>query len=176
MEFMVLDKKTPPEEIETYLSPLEENRDVGVITEAGVPCVADPGASIVKLAHRKGIRVVPLVGPSSTLLALMGSGLNGQNFAFNGYLPIPLKERINKIKELEARSIHDSQSQLFMETPYRNQKLFGDLLVHCHPETDLCLATDLTLATEFIRTKKIREWKEQVPDIHKRPTIFILQG
>lgn len=176
MKFMILNKNTTPEESKTYLKPLEENIDIGVITEAGVPGVADPGASIVKLAHRKGIRVVPLVGPSSILLALMGSGLNGQNFAFSGYLPIPLKERINKIKQLEAKSIQYSQSQIFMETPYRNQKLLGDLLVHCRPETNLCLATDITLSTEFIKTKKIRDWKKQVPDINKRPTIFILQG
>jgi 16S rRNA (cytidine1402-2'-O)-methyltransferase len=120
--------------------------------------------------------VVPLVGPSSILLAIMGSGLNGQCFAFNGYLPIPSKERINRIKQLELKSIQDSQSQVFMETPYRNQKLFNDLLNHCHPETDLCVATDLTLPTEFIKTKKIRDWKKQVPDINKRPTIFIFQG
>jgi len=176
MEFMILDKTTSPEESETYLKALEENRDIGVITEAGVPGVADPGATIVKLAHRKGIRVVPLVGPSSILLALMGSGLNGQNFAFNGYLPIPSKERISRIKLLEAKSMRESQTQIFMEAPYRNQKLLGDLINHCRPETNLCLATDLTLASEFIKTQKIRNWKKQVPEINKRPTIFILQG
>jgi len=176
MEFMILDKNTSPEESETYLNPLEENRDIGIITEAGVPGVADPGATIVKLAHRKGVRVVPLVGPSSILLALMGSGLNGQNFAFNGYLPIPLKDRISRIKLLEAKSMQYSQSQIFMEAPYRNQKLLHDLISHCRPETDLCLATDLTLPSEFIKTQQIRDWKKQVPNINKRPTIFILQG
>ncbi len=176
MEFMILDKTTSQEESETYVKPLEENRDIGIITEAGVPGVADPGATIVMLAHRKGIRVVPLVGPSSILLALMGSGLNGQNFAFNGYLPIPSKERISRIKLLETKSLRDSQSQIFMETPYRNQKLVTDLINHCRPETYLCLATDLTLSSEFIKTRKIREWKKEVPNITKRPTIFILQG
>ncbi len=176
MEFMILDKTTLPEESETYLKPAEENRDIGVITEAGVPGVADPGATIVKLAHRKGIRVVPLVGPSSILLALMGSGLNGQNFAFNGYLPIPSKERINRIKLLETKSMRDSQSQIFMEAPYRNQKLLTELIGHCRPETYLCLAVDLTLPSEFIKTKKTGEWKKEVPNINRRPTIFILQG
>ena len=176
MEFMILDKTTLPEESATYLKPAEENRDIGIITEAGVPGVADPGANIVMLAHRKGIRVVPLVGPSSILLALMGSGLNGQNFAFNGYLPIPSKERISRIKLLETKSMRDSQSQIFMETPYRNQKLLSDLISHCHPETYLCLAVDLTLPSEFIKTKKIREWKKEVPDINKHPAIFIIQG
>ena len=176
MEFMILDKTTSPEEREVFLKPIEENKDIGIITEAGVPGVADPGADIVWQAHQKGIRVVPLVGPSSILLAIMGSGLNGQNFAFLGYLPIQSKERISKLKQLEVKSLQESQSQIFMETPYRNQRLLEDLVRHCRPETDLCLATDLTLESEFIKTRKIRDWKKQLPDINKRPTIFILQG
>lgn len=176
MEFMVLNKTTTQQEMETFLKPVEENRDMGIISEAGVPGVADPGADIVLRAHEKGIRVIPLVGPSSILLAIMGSGLNGQNFTFHGYLPIQSKERINKIKLIESKSVQESQSQIFMETPYRNQKVLEDLVRHCRLESYLCLATDLTLDSEQIRTKKIREWKKELPNIHKRPTIFIIQG
>ena len=135
MKFMLLNKTTTPGESETYLKPIEKNQDIGIITEAGVPGVADPGSTIVIKAHEKGIQVVPLVGPSSVLLAIMGSGLNGQNFAFNGYLPIHQKERIREIRRLEAKSMKESQSQMFMETPYRNQKLLEDLLNSCLPDT-----------------------------------------
>jgi len=176
MEFMVLNKTTTQQEMETFLKPVEENRDIGIISEAGVPGVADPGADIVLRAHEKGIQVIPLVGPSSILLAIMGSGLNGQNFTFHGYLPIQSKERINKIKLIESKSVQESQSQVFMETPYRNQKVLEDLVRHCRLESYLCLATDLTLDSEQIRTKKIREWKKELPNIHKRPTVFIIQG
>jgi len=176
MEFMVLNKTTTQQEMETFLKPVEENRDIGIISEAGVPGVADPGADIVLRAHEKGIQVIPLVGPSSILLAIMGSGLNGQNFTFHGYLPIQSKERINKIKLIESKSVQESQSQIFMETPYRNQKVLEDLVRHCRLESYLCLATDLTLDSEQIRTKKIREWKKELPNIHKRPTVFIIQG
>jgi 16S rRNA (cytidine1402-2'-O)-methyltransferase len=176
IQFMVLNKNTPRKERESFLNPAVKSQDIGIISEAGVPGVADPGADIVLLAHKKGIPVIPLVGPSSILLALMGSGLNGQHFTFHGYLPVHQKERIRRIKELENKSINDSGSQIFMETPYRNQKLYTDIIRSCHPETYLCLATDLTLETESIQTRSISEWERNVPDIHKRPTIFIIQG
>jgi len=176
LKFMVLDKHTQPQELEAFLLPISKNKDIGIISEAGVPCIADPGAEIVKLAHKKNIRVIPLVGPSSILLALMASGLNGQNFAFAGYLPIQTRNRTEKIKFLENRSVKENQSQIFMETPYRNQKLLEDILKTCRSNTKLCIATDITLDTEFIKTKTVQEWKANMPDIHKRPTIFIIQG
>lgn len=176
LEFMILDKHTQPQELEKFLIPITNNKDIGIVSEAGVPCVADPGAEIVKLAHKKNIPVIPLVGPSSILLALMASGLNGQNFAFAGYLPIQTRNRTEKIKFLENRSVKENQSQIFMETPYRNQKLLEDLLKTCQLNTKLCVATDITLDTEFIKTKTVQEWKANIPDIHKRPTIFIIHG
>jgi len=176
LKFMVLDKHTQHQELEAFLLPISKNKDIGIISEAGVPCIADPGAEIVNLAHKKNIRVIPLVGPSSILLALMASGLNGQNFAFAGYLPIQTRNRTEKIKLLENRSVKENQSQIFMETPYRNQKLLEDILKTCRSNTKLCIATDITLDTEFIKTKTVQEWKANMTDIHKRPTIFIIQG
>ena len=144
------------------------------MSEAGFPAIADPGADIVRLAHRKGIRVQPLSGPSSILLALTSSGLNGQNFSFQGYLPIQQTERIKAIKELEQRVYKDHSTQIFMETPFRNQKLLEDILNVCKTDTYLCVACDLTLPTEFIQTLSIKEWQARVPDLHKRPAIFLL--
>jgi 16S rRNA (cytidine1402-2'-O)-methyltransferase len=144
------------------------------MSEAGCPGVADPGAVIVKLAHEKGIQVVPLVGPSSILLAMMGSGMNGQSFAFNGYLPIDKLDKKTALKNYEKLSFDKNQSQLFIETPYRNNKLLEDLLQTLQPNTHLCVATDLTLSTEYIKTLKVIDWKKTKVDLHNRPTIFII--
>jgi 16S rRNA (cytidine1402-2'-O)-methyltransferase len=169
-----LNQHTESQEISTYLNSIALGKNVGIISEAGCPGVADPGADVVKLAHEKNITVVPLVGPSSILLSLMASGFNGQNFAFNGYLPKERNERIKKIKELERIAVSRNQTQLFIETPYRNTHLLEDLLANCEKQTKLCIACDVTLPTEFIKTKSIAEWKKGIPDINKRPTIFLL--
>ncbi len=174
LTFYELNKHTSPENYETYLHPIKQNQNIGIISEAGTPGVADPGADIVSIAHRKHIPVVPLVGPSSILLSVMASGLNGQNFAFVGYIPVKKHERINKIKMLEKRSKIDNQTQLFIETPYRNQHILNDLISTCHPDTLLCIAADITLSTEFIHTKKIKDWKKDLPDLKKRPSIFLI--
>ncbi|WP_047415487.1 SAM-dependent methyltransferase [Cellulophaga sp. Hel_I_12] len=171
-----LNKFTEPEMIPTFLQPCLDGKDVGVISEAGCPGIADPGADVVRIAHEKNIKVVPLVGPSSILLALMASGLNGQNFAFNGYLPIESGERRGALKRLEKLSRDSNQSQLFIETPYRNDKLFAELCKTLNPATKVCVACDLTLPTELIATKTVKEWSKETIDLHKRPTIFILQG
>ena len=170
----LLDKFTDELEIQHYLDVCAEGINVGLLSEAGVPAVADPGAAIVSLAHQKSISVVPLVGPSSIIMALMASGLNGQNFAFNGYLPIDKAERKKAIKQLEKLSFDKNQTQLFIETPYRNEKLIEDLLQTLSDQTKLCIAADITLATEFIKTMTVGEWKKQKTNLHKRPAIFIL--
>jgi 16S rRNA (cytidine1402-2'-O)-methyltransferase len=169
-----LNQHTEVSEISGYMKSLLEGRNMGVISEAGCPGIADPGADVVKLAHQKDIRVVPLVGPSSILLALMASGFNGQSFAFNGYLPKERGDRIKKIKELERTAQQKSQTQIFIETPYRNMHLLEDILSACDHQTKLCIACDITLDTEFIRTKNISEWKKQLPDLAKKPAIFII--
>tara|TARA_R110000868_G_scaffold186282_4_gene428686 strand:- start:449 stop:1165 length:717 start_codon:yes stop_codon:yes gene_type:complete len=171
-----LNKFTEPEMIPTFLQPCLEGKNVGVISEAGCPGVADPGADVVRIAHEKNIKVVPLVGPSSILLALMASGLNGQNFAFNGYLPIEASERKAAIKKLEKLSKDTKQSQLFIETPYRNDKLFSELIKSLNTFTKVCIACDITLPTEFIDTKTVKEWSQEKLELHKRPTIFIIQA
>ena len=170
-----LDKRVESIDTQSYLDVCEKSIDVGLLSEAGVPAIADPGAVIVEQAHKKNIRVVPLVGPSSILLAMMSSGFNGQNFTFNGYLPIDSKERKNTLKFLERLSKEKGQSQIFIETPYRNDKMLTDLLQVLQPNTMLCIATDITLESEYIRTLSIKEWKNTAkPNLHKRPTIFIL--
>lgn len=175
LSFFTLNKHTTPEEITTYLQPLKEGHDMGIISEAGCPAIADPGAEIVRIAQQKGMEVVPLVGPSSILLGLMASGFNGQSFAFVGYLPIKDNERVVRIKQLEKRAHVEKQSQIFIETPYRNEKLFSDLLSICQPSTKLCVACDITLDSEYIKTKTIAEWKKcKHEDLNKRPAIFIL--
>jgi 16S rRNA (cytidine1402-2'-O)-methyltransferase len=174
LQIMLLDKYAEELETRTYLNPCDQGIHVGLLSEAGVPAVADPGATIVKLAHEKGIQVVPLVGPSSILMALMASGMNGQNFAFNGYLPIDKADRKKAIKELEWLSKDKNQSQIFIETPYRNEKMFSDLKASLTPNTRLCIAVDISLPTEYIRTYTAKEWKQQQPDLHKRPAIFII--
>jgi 16S rRNA (cytidine1402-2'-O)-methyltransferase len=175
LEFVELNEHTPPTEIDGMLQPLIKGRDAGVISEAGVPAVADPGADIVAAAHRHGIRVVPLVGPSSILMALMASGQNGQSFAFNGYLPIKPPERTRAIHHFERRAHSERQSQIFIETPYRNGKLFEEFLATCAPTTRLTVASDISGTSEYIRTATIVEWRNSpTPDIHKQPAIFIL--
>ncbi|PQJ19884.1 SAM-dependent methyltransferase [Tenacibaculum sp. SG-28] len=171
-----LDKYSDNLEIQNYLNSCSEGISVGLLSDAGVPAIADPGAAIVELAHRKAIQVVPLVGPSSILLAMMASGMNGQNFVFNGYLPIDKMERKKAVKELEKISRIKNQSQIFIETPYRNDKMLADLITVLAPQTRICIACDITLPTEYIRTLTAREWKNEKVDLHKRPTIFILHA
>lgn len=171
-----LNKFTEPDSIPAYLDPCLNGLNIGVLSEAGCPGVADPGADVVRLAHEKGIQVVPLVGPSSILLALMASGLNGQNFAFNGYLPIEAGERKRSLKMLERLSKEKNQTQLFIETPYRNDKLFQDVIKYLAPGTLLCLAVDITLPTEFIKTKTVGDWRNESLELHKRPAIFLIQA
>jgi 16S rRNA (cytidine1402-2'-O)-methyltransferase len=173
--FFELNKHTDLKEISTFIQPAIEGNEMGIISEAGNPGIADPGSEIVKLAHQKNIDIVPLVGPSSILLALISSGMNGQNFAFNGYLPVDKTDRIRKLQFLENRAKAENQSQIFMETPFRNMKMIEDILSICRNETLLCIAADITLTSEFIKTKTISEWKKNIPEINKRPTIFIIK-
>lgn len=166
---------TSPTEIARMIEPLKAGRSAGVISEAGVPAVADPGQAVVELCHKHNIRVVPLVGPSSILMAVMASGLSGQSFAFNGYLPIKEPERSKTIKRLESRARTEHQSQLFIEAPYRNVKLLEQMLKSLNPDTRLCIACDITSKSEYIRTQTVVQWrKSTMPDIQKRPTIFII--
>lgn len=175
LAFYPMGKHASPELFASYLRPLEQGESVGVISEAGCPAVADPGADVVAIAQRKGLRVVPLVGPSSILLAVMASGFNGQSFAFNGYLPIEPGERTKRLKLLEQRVYAERQTQLFIETPYRNAKLFAEILRTCRPQTRLCVAAGLTCAEEFIRTRTIQEWKRHpLPDLSKIPAIWVI--
>ena len=175
LHFASLNEHTAAKDLSELLAPLLAGHDVGIISEAGCPGIADPGADLVNLAHRSGIRVVPLVGPSSILLALMASGLNGQCFAFHGYLPIEEAERKKAITMLEAESAKRKQTQLFIETPYRNEKMFNALLTHCRPQTQLCVATDITLPGEQIQTRSIAQWKSRpMPQLNKRPSLFLL--
>ena len=170
-----LNEHTPEPAISALLEPLEQGHDLGLLSEAGCPAVADPGAELVARAQARGLRVIPLIGPSSLLLALMASGLNGQRFAFHGYLPIPTDAREKAIQELERESRQKNQTQTFIETPYRNDALFSTLLRCGHPDTRLCLATDLSLTTERIRTRTLAEWRRQPPpDLARRPTVFLL--
>ena len=172
--FFELNKHTSDLDIPNYLKPLENGFDVAVISEAGCPGVADPGADVVKIAHQKGIKVVPLVGPSSILLALMASGLNGQNFTFNGYLPVKPNERSRAIAELEKKAANEQQTQIFIETPYRNNQLIEDVLKTCSTNTLFCIAANITAENEFIVTKSIQDWKNKTPNLHKIPSIFML--
>ena len=157
-----------------FFTGLLSGKDVGLMSEAGCPGIADPGSEIVALAHQKGIKVVPLVGPSSILLALMASGFNGQSFTFHGYLPIDKVQRSQKLKELENLSDKNNQTQLFIETPFRNNPMLEEILKTCHPQTRLCIACNLTSEDELVQTKTIAEWKRQIPELHKKPVIFLL--
>lgn len=172
--FHEINKRTNLDMLPTFLKPIDEGKNIGVISDAGCPGVADPGADVVALAHQKNIKVVPLVGPSSILLSLMASGFNGQSFCFNGYLPKEQKDRVRKLKDLERMAIAQKQTQLFIETPYRNQHVLTDLLSTCNPNTKLCVAVDITMVSEQITTKTIAEWKNTTIDLNKRPCIFLL--
>ena len=175
LSFYILNKYTGQLELESFLNPIKEGISMGLMSDAGCPSIADPGAIIVEQAHQLNIIVKPMVGPSSIILALMASGMNGQNFAFNGYLPIDKEQRIRVLKQLERKTQKDKQAQLFIETPYRNIKLFEDIVKHLAPQTLLCVACDLTLETAYIKTLPIALWKKyKTPDLNKRPTLFII--
>ncbi len=174
LTFFVLDKHDKRKNISEFIKPLTSGTDMGLISDAGCPAVADPGALIVAEAHKKSIPIFPLVGPSSILLALMASGLNGQQFTFLGYLPIEQAEKSKKIKELERQIAKDGTTQIFIETPYRNDKLFDLIVRSCNKHTSLCIACDISLETQFIKTKTIEAWKKNKPNLHKRPTVFLL--
>ena len=174
LTFYELNEHTPPDEIPTFLNEGMAGADMAIISEAGVPAVADPGAALVRLAHEKGIKVVPLTGPSSILLSLMGSGFNGQAFKFLGYLPVKKPDRIRKIRELELEVSRTGVTQIFIETPYRNDVLVNDILNTCHPSTLLCMAVDITLKSELIETRPVGAWKLHKPALHKRPAVFLI--
>ncbi len=176
LRFHLLNEHSRDRELDEMLGVLLEGKSMGVLSEAGAPAIADPGASLVAKAHRNGIRVIPLAGPSSILLALMASGLNGQAFRFHGYLPVKSPARIDRIRQMEKYAYAGGETQIFMETPYRNMSLLKDLLAHCREGTMLCIAADISLETEFIKTRSIREWRKQVPQLHKRPAVFLLNG
>ena len=174
LTFFELNQHTHAEEIAHFLQPLKAGNDMGIISEAGCPAVADPGADVVAIAQQRNYTVKPLVGPSSILLSIMASGFNGQSFTFHGYLPIMQSERVKMLKRMETQIYSEHQTQLFIETPYRNMKMLDDILSVCQSHTKLCIAVDITLETEFIRTKTVKEWKTQKPDLNKRPCIFLL--
>lgn len=175
LSFYPLNKHTSPEDISGYLNPLAEGHSMGVISEAGCPAVADPGADVVAIAQRRNLKVVPLVGPSSIILSVMASGFNGQSFAFHGYLPIEPNERSKRLKELEGRIYSEHQTQLFIETPYRNHKMLDDILKACRLQTKLCIAANITCGGEYIKTRTVKEWKgTALPDLSKIPCIFLL--
>jgi 16S rRNA (cytidine1402-2'-O)-methyltransferase len=181
LTLLTLNEHTPEKELPALLAPLLAGKDVGLMSEAGCPGIADPGAQLAALAHRKCIRVAPLVGPSSILLALMASGFNGQRFAFLGYLPSEKAARVQRLKEIEKQSQRNQETQIFIETPYRNQHLLEDILANCAPATRLCIARNISLQNELIISKSIAEWKAQcknaeLPDLHKEPTVFLILG
>ena len=174
LTFYELNRHTDPKDIASYLAPLEKGLPMGVISEAGCPAIADPGADVVAIAQRRGLKVVPLVGPSSILMGLMASGFNGQSFAFVGYLPIEASARVRRLKELEQRILRDDQTQIFIETPYRNNTLLADLVKHLPGNLRLCVASDITGENERIVTRTIAQWAAQKPDFGKIPTLFLL--
>lgn len=174
LTFYLLNKHTSPEEIATFIAPLKNGYPVGILSEAGCPAIADPGADVVHIAQQKKYKVVPLVGPSSILLSLMASGFNGQQFAFAGYLPVDREQRVRMLKNMEQRIYQEHQTQIFIETPYRNNKLVEDILQLCKPSTRLCIAANLTCEDELVRTLGVKEWKGKVPDLSKQPCIFLL--
>jgi 16S rRNA (cytidine1402-2'-O)-methyltransferase len=175
LSFQILDEHTKPDNVSSFLEPALEGKDMGLLSEAGLPCIADPGALLVSLAHENGVKIVPLTGPSSVFLALMASGFNGQNFAFSGYLPIDKKEKAAKIRELEALAYQQDQTQIFIETPYRNQQMMEALVETCRLQTRICIAVNLTMPDEMILTRTAGQWKmTKWPDIQKKPAVFLL--
>lgn len=172
--FLELNEHTGESEISDYLEPAINGSDIGIMSEAGLPGIADPGAKIIALAHKKSIKVIPLSGPSSIILALISSGFNGQNFTFNGYLPVRPAEKVTRIRELEKKA-HEGYAQIFMETPYRNQKMFESVIGACSNDTLLCIAADITLPSEFIRSMKISDWKKNIPSLNNKLVVFVLQ-
>ena len=174
LTFTELNEHTSPEGVSDILAPMASGESVGIMSEAGCPAIADPGADVVAIAQRKGYRVTPLVGPSSIILALMASGFNGQSFTFHGYLPVEAAKRSERIKALEARMYAENETQIFIETPYRNNKLLEDFIRICRPSTHLCVASDITCEDEFIRTCPVKDWIKKIPDLNKKPAIFLL--
>lgn len=174
LTFCTLNTHTKPEEISDMLAPLEAGNAMGVISEAGCPAVADPGADVVAIAHKKGLPVIPLVGPSSIILSVMASGFSGQSFAFNGYLPIEQTQRVRRIRLLEQRAYNEAQTQIFIETPYRNNRMLQDIVGTCRPDTQVCVAANLTCNDEYVQTKSVLEWKKKMPELPKVPCIFLI--
>lgn len=174
LHFYELNKHTSAADLVSYITPLLSGEDMGLVSEAGCPAVADPGSDLVALAHKRGIRVEPLVGPSSILLSLMASGFNGQGFSFKGYLPIDDRARIQTLKDLEQRATQQRETQIFIETPYRNDRMLEEILKHCRPTTRLCIACELTSPSSWIETKTLAQWAKAKPTIGKRPTIFLI--
>ncbi len=172
--FHLLNEHSTPQEISLLSDVIKKEKDIGMLSEAGCPGVADPGAAAVEMAHRMGIKVYPLTGPSSILLALMASGMNGQSFVFHGYLPKDSAERKKKLLQLEKDAISKKQSQIFIETPYRNQQLLNDIILTCNSSTKLCIASMLTSKDQMVKTKSVGEWKKQIPDINKKPVVFVV--
>lgn len=174
LNFFELNKHTDPAKVPSFLEPACQGHDMGLMSEAGTPCIADPGNLVVAFAHERGIKVVPLSGPNSIMMALMASGLNGQSFAFHGYLPISAAARTKAIRQMEAQTKQSGQTQIFIETPFRNNKLFEAFIHTCKSTSKLCIAVDISTDNEFIRTKTIAEWQGEKPDLHKRPCVFLL--
>jgi 16S rRNA (cytidine1402-2'-O)-methyltransferase len=176
LSFYLLNEHTDERSLDALLDVLTGGADAGLLSEAGVPAVADPGSSLVAMAHRHNIRVVPLTGPSSILMALMASGMNGQSFCFHGYLPVIKDQRVNSLRKMEKKALETGETQIFMETPYRNMSLLGDIVKTCRDGTRLCIAADISLDSEQIKTRAVREWKNNLPDIHKRPAVFLISA
>jgi 16S rRNA (cytidine1402-2'-O)-methyltransferase len=176
LSFYLLNEHTDEASVEALLSVMVKGHDAGLLSEAGVPAVADPGSGLVALAHHHGIRVVPLAGPSSILMALMASGMNGQSFRFHGYLPVKKGLRLESLRRIEKAAMETGETQIFMETPYRNMSLLQDIVGTCRDRTLLCIAADISLRSEHIKTRTIREWKQKLPDIHKRPAVFLISA
>ena len=174
LTFYTLNKHTSPEEVSNYLKPIEAGESIGIISEAGCPAIADPGADVVAIAQRKGYKVVPMIGPSSISLSLMASGFNGQSFSFWGYLPIDTAKKIKKLKLLEQRIYNENQTQIFIETPYRNHKIIEEIIKYCRPQTRLCIAANITCPDEYIRTRTVQEWSKEMLELHKKHCIFLL--
>lgn len=174
LTFYELNKRTLAADIASFLNPMQLGESIGIISEAGCPAIADPGADVVTIAQKTNYKVVPLVGPSSILMSLMASGFNGQSFAFHGYLPIDGGERVRKLKELEMRIYNEEQTQIFIETPYRNNKMAEDILLHCKTQTKLCIAMNISCDNESIVTKKVGAWKGHLPNMHKQPCVFLI--